>query len=94
MCIGGFGSDYAVGRGGGPVKSSGFGGRAPGPYAGFNRYFLHETAYSMIHSVCLACYMLSSVCLSTRPSVTRVDKSKMAEDRNIQFSPYGIGPFL
>jgi len=29
-----------------------------------------------------------SVCLSVRPSVTRVDQSKTVEDRIMQFSPY------
>jgi len=38
-CVGGFGSDYGAGRGGGPVKSSGFGGRAPGPYSGYITHF-------------------------------------------------------
>jgi len=32
--VGGFGSDYGAGRGGGPVKAAGFTGRASAPYAG------------------------------------------------------------
>ena len=38
-------------------------------------------------SICLACYMLSPVRLSVRPSVTRVDQSP-AKVRIMQFSPY------
>jgi len=38
-CAGGFGSDYATGRGGGPVKTAGFTSRTTGPYAGLTQFF-------------------------------------------------------
>jgi len=43
----------------------------------------------LTHTVCLACYMLSPVRLSVRPSVTRVYHRKTVEVRIMKFSPYG-----
>ena len=34
VAVGGFGSDYSAGHGGGPVKTGGFTSRASGPYGG------------------------------------------------------------
>jgi len=45
-------------------------------------------ARNVIQHICLAHYMLSPVRLSVCPSVTRVDRTKMVEDRFVKFSPY------
>jgi len=54
-----------------------------------NKAFFSQSilACNSIIGLCLACYMLSPVCLSVCPSVTQVDKSKTFEVRIIELSP-------
>ena len=46
-CVGGFGSDYGAGRGGGPVKTGGFTDRSAGPYGGlfYTEFVIQKTKY-------------------------------------------------